>query len=361
MASTDLLGQRARGRDNAFDVLRLLGATLVLVSHSFALVGLAEPMLGHSSLGAIGVEIFFAISGFLIAASWISEPRLRAFLVKRALRILPALFVTVMLSAFLLGPLLSTTSPGAYMSSSMPVRYVVENMGAVMTGGTAVNVNYALPGVFGGHPSDAVNGSLWTLPVEVRAYFFVILLGLTGILLRWLWIPVVAGLAFLVVAGSETELLLVLFLVASLLYVHRDRVPLHRGIALAALAAWTFGAWLEHGGALIALAAPYLILYVAYRAPGAVRLLTRRGDVSYGLYLLAFPVQQVAVHLLPGLSALGLIAISLPITYLLATLSWRIVERPALRLKGVLAHGSPRRATNLPRLDAQAAANATKV
>ena len=127
------VGQRAGSRDNAFDVLRLLGATLVLVSHSFALVGLAEPHLGHSSFGAIGVEVFFAISGFLITASWLSEPRLRAFLVKRALRILPALFVTVLASAFLLGPLVSDLSPISYFSSVAPDKYVVQNMGAVIT------------------------------------------------------------------------------------------------------------------------------------------------------------------------------------------------------------------------------------
>jgi peptidoglycan/LPS O-acetylase OafA/YrhL len=355
MASTDRLGHRTRGRENAFDVLRLLGATLVLVSHSYALLGFVEPRLGHSSFGAIGVEIFFAISGFLIAASWISEPRIRAFLVKRALRILPALFVTVMLSAFLLGPLLTTVSPGSYFSSSMPLRYVVENMASVVTGGAALNVNYALPGVFANLPSDAVNGSLWTLPVEVRAYFIVLALGLLGILLRWLWVPVLAGLAFLVVGGSETTLLLVLFLVSSLLYVHRDRVPLHRHLALAAVAVWIAGTWIEHGGALIALAIPYLVLYVAYRAPAAVRVLTRRGDVSYGLYLLAFPVQQIAVHLLPGMTPLELIAVSLPATYLLATLSWHLVERPALRLKGALTSPSPRRAASLPRLEPQPA------
>jgi peptidoglycan/LPS O-acetylase OafA/YrhL len=353
MASTDLLGQHARGRENAFDVLRLLGATLVLVSHSYALLGFVEPHLGHSSLGAIGVEIFFAISGFLIAASWLSEPRIRAFLTKRALRILPALFVTITLSAVVLGPLLTERSAGAYISSSAPAEYVIKNMGAVMTGGTAMNVSYSLPGVFAGHPSDAVNGSLWTLPVEVRAYFIVMLLGLVGILLRWLWIPVAGGVALLVVAGSETDLLLVLFLVSSLLYVHRDRVPLHRAIALLALVAWIVGTTIEHGGALIVLAIPYLVMYVAYRAPAGVRALTRRGDVSYGLYLYAFPVQQLFVHWFPGLTGLELIALSLPTTYAVATLSWHVVERPALRLKSVLSKPAPRRATALARLDAK--------
>src|ERR671933_330026 len=154
MASTETLGSRSRGRDNAFDALRLLGAVLVLVSHSFALAGVAEPKLGKSSLGVIGVEIFFAISGFLVTASWLSDPRPRAFLAKRALRILPALIVTVALTAFLLGPLLTTLSAGSYETASGTASYVVDNIVAVLTGGTVRDVAYALPGVFGGNPLD---------------------------------------------------------------------------------------------------------------------------------------------------------------------------------------------------------------
>ena len=358
MASIDRLGPRARGRDNAFDVLRLLGATLVLVSHSFALVGFAEPRLGHSSLGAIGVEIFFAISGFLIAASWLAEPRLRAFFVKRALRILPALFATLVLSAFLLGPIMTDVSPASYFSSSAPLRYVAENISAVVSGG-AVDVNYSLPGVFAGQPSDAVNGSLWTLPIEVRAYLLVVVLGLAMVLTRWLWIPVAAGLVYLFVGGSETMLLLVLYFVSTLLFIHRDRVPLHRGLALAALASWLIGAFTPHFGALICIGIPYLVLYLAYRAPSWTRAITRRGDVSYGVYLLAFPVQQVIVHVMPGIGPYAVIAISFPFTYLLATLSWHGVERPVLRLKGALA--GPRLATRQDPVATRVAIDATSV
>jgi peptidoglycan/LPS O-acetylase OafA/YrhL len=360
MAISERLGERVRGRDNAFDVLRLLGAALVLVSHSYALVGLEEPGIGNISLGALGVEIFFAISGFLIAASWLSEPRIRPFLAKRGLRILPALFVTVLLSAFVLGPLMTDASLRDYFMSSGPMAYIVQNMAAVMTAGTGMGINYDLPSLFLGHPSEAVNGSLWTLPVEVKAYYLVMLLGLTGILLRALWVPVMAGLVLLLFAGGESEVLLVLFFASALLYVHRERVPLHRALALGACAAWIVGMLLPEGGALIVLGAPYTVLYVAYRAPARVRVLTARGDVSYGLYLLAFPIQQVFVHLLPGLEPLVLIAISLPLTYVAATLSWQFVERPALRLKGAVA-GRPRRASHVAMPLKPVHANATKV
>jgi len=98
------------------------------------------------------------------------------------------------------------------------------------------------------------------------------------------------------------------------------------------------------------------VIYVAYRAPRGLRRLTRPGDVSYGVYLLAFPVQQTIVLLAGGggIGPLALVAISLPVTYLLALLSWRVIERPALSLKrrvrgGALLgdrhpHGAPLRA-----------------
>jgi peptidoglycan/LPS O-acetylase OafA/YrhL len=345
MASTETLGARSRGRDNAFDVLRLLGAVLVLVSHSFALAGVAEPKLGKSSLGVIGVEIFFAISGFLVTASWLSDPRPRAFLAKRALRILPALIVTVAVTAFLLGPLLTTLSAGSYETASGTASYVVDNIVAVLTGGTVRDVAYALPGVFGGNPLDSVNGSLWTLPVEVRAYVLVLALGLVGILTRWFWPLVLVGLALVASGTSEANLLLVIFMVGSLMCLHRDRIPLRGSLALLALAGWLGGVWFREGAVIVAVAAPYLVLYTAYRAPAALRRLTSRGDVSYGVYLLAFPVQQTIVHVLGGdVSAFAVLALSLPITYALAMLSWRFVERPALRLKNAVAGPRPQRA-----------------
>ena len=85
-------------------MLRLVAATLVLVSHSFVVVGAAEPFVGHFLQGTLGVDIFFAISGFLVAKSWFSQPRLRAFAVKRGLRIGPALAMLTLALALGLGP-----------------------------------------------------------------------------------------------------------------------------------------------------------------------------------------------------------------------------------------------------------------
>jgi peptidoglycan/LPS O-acetylase OafA/YrhL len=333
-------------------VLRLAAATLVLISHSYALAGHAEPRLGRTTLGVMGVEIFFAISGFLVTSSWLARPRAGAFVFKRALRILPALVLTVVLSAFVLGPLVSSQSAGTYLGSSAPITYVADNVIAVSSADAVRDLAYRLPGVFATNETDVVNGSLWTLPVEIRAYLLVLLLGVTGLLLRQLWLIVAAGLLLLALPASAAgwagvgrlvewrdahpdPLLLAIFGVAALLYVHRERVPLRPWLAAVALALWVVGTWALESNLLVALVVPYLVIYAAYEAPRGLRALTRPGDVSYGLYLLAFPVGQTILHV-AGRDALGpiaLLAIAFPVTYLLALLSWRLVERPALSLK----------------------------
>jgi peptidoglycan/LPS O-acetylase OafA/YrhL len=338
-------------------VLRLAAAGLVLVSHSFALTGHREPRVGGTSLGVVGVEIFFVISGFLVTASWLAQPRVRSFVFKRALRILPAFALTVVLSAFVLGPLVSSLSTADYLGSSGPPRYVADNLVAVASADAVGDLAYHLPGVFATNTSSVVNGSLWTLPVEIRAYLLVLLLGVTGLLLRRLWLVVAAALVLLALPASAAGwtgvgplvefrdshadlLLLAIFGVSALLYVYRDRVPLRPALAAAALAAWVLVTWVltpsqSLNNLVVALVVPYLVIYAAYEAPRRLRALTRPGDVSYGLYLLAFPVQQTIQHLAGrgGIGPLALLAIAFPVTYLLALLSWRLVERPALALK----------------------------
>jgi peptidoglycan/LPS O-acetylase OafA/YrhL len=345
-----------RGRDNSFDLLRLIAAGLVLLSHSFALAASGEPQIGSHSVGFFGVEVFFAISGFLVVQSWALDARVSAFAIKRGLRILPALAVVVLLSAFVLGPLLTTRSLGDYLTSTETLRYPVQNLVSVATGGLVGGPAYELPGVFASNPHDAsVNGSLWTLPVEVDAYAMLVLLGLTGLLRRALPVLAIAAVAAtsapsvlegMPVLGSRVDAvaLLGVFAIGSLLYLHRDRVPLRFDVAavllIAAIAA--LGTPLERLTSTLAI--PYLVLVAAYRTSPRARSLTRRGDVSYGLYLLAFPVQQtlLAVWGGPHPAPLVLFAVSLPLTYALAYLSWRLVEAQALKAKKHLLTPRPR-------------------
>ncbi len=145
-------------RTGLFDWLRLGGAFAVLVGHSYVLTG-NPPLLGIG-WHAYGVMLFFAISGYLITGSWQADPDPLRYAVKRARRIMPGLIVVVLATALVLGPLLSV-DPAAYWAGAW--RYVWRNVLLLPL--------HVLPGVFTANPYPvAVNGSLWTLPVEVFMY-----------------------------------------------------------------------------------------------------------------------------------------------------------------------------------------------
>ena len=105
--------QKTRPNDfpNNFDFIRLVAALLVLVSHQFALQGLPEPgVQGLYSLGGLGVLVFFSISGYLVAQSWLNDPHWLRFAARRLLRIVPGLLVVMVACTFILGPVLTHLS-----------------------------------------------------------------------------------------------------------------------------------------------------------------------------------------------------------------------------------------------------------
>lgn len=342
------IADRVGSRRNNFNALRLIAALMVLVSHCFALTGRREPLasLSGQTLGDLGVSIFFAISGFLIAKSWVDAPALPRFILKRALRLIPGLFVAVLITALVLGPLVTTLSPSSYLSQIGVYRYIVEN--SVLD-----TVNGRLPGVFAHdvYPG-AVNGSLWTLPVEAVAYAGAAVLGLLGALrgraalvlgtfalLLLLSTPVldVSSVGGAGTVGSNLGLVLYLgglFDAGVLLYVLRERIVLRWDVAAGLTIIWvaSFGSSWVQTTAMLAI--PYLVLILAYRTPLWLSAITRPGDLSYGIYIYSFPAQQLAVELWgPGLQPAVMFGLVVAPVYLMAFLSWRFVESPALRFK----------------------------
>ena len=338
------------GHDNNYDVLRLLAAVLVLVSHAFALLGRAEPAvpLTHDTLGFDGVLIFFAMSGILVTTSWTRDPRPFAFATKRALRILPGLFVSCLVTAYVLGVLFTRLGIRTYLFSPGPVRYIVAN--------TLMRTNYSLPGVFTHNPSSTVNGSLGTLPIEVKAYMLLCAVGLLIAAKSWrtrsaLVVAVAVLVAISYSTGVKTvETVTILFAVfagGALASRLQGRIPLTSPLLVAALVAWVASyhvPFVVHL-AILAVSVPYLVLFLGHRGLARARGLTAAGDVSYGLYIYAFPVEQALVALHPHLGWGALVLSSFPATYILALASWRLVELPSLRLKRLVGPRSSVAAT----------------
>lgn len=325
---------------NNFNVIRLVAAWLVLFSHGYHLTGFgaAEPLLlltnGKMTLGTLAVGVFFSISGYLITASAFARPSFLSFLNARARRIFPALSLVVILCALLLGPMMSTLDMAQYFSSPSPLTYVLRNL-------SLFHLQWGLPGVFAATPYGAVvNGSLWTLPIEFALYLAVGVgvLGLRklgwqqGLLLPLLAICGVCLLCwFFVLRGSQSgaALLIPYFMLgAAARLCHR--LPLRGAVAAALLAVLLLGelAELKTFPVLASCTISYSTLWLARHPQWVLPFSTERiGDLSYGIYLFAFPVQQtiVALGLARTPSMLTLVATLLVLP--LAWATWHGIER----------------------------------
>ena len=166
---------------NNFEFLRISAALLVLVSHHYPLSNLGEPGLpGVISLGGVAVMVFFSISGFLVTQSWLSDPNAFRFAWRRILRIWPALITVVLLSTLILGPIVTNLTVFDYFAHRATWDYLRTLI---------MEIHFPLPGVFTNNPGgSSVNGSLWTIPFEVRCYLFMAIIGITGLLKNKKWI-----------------------------------------------------------------------------------------------------------------------------------------------------------------------------
>jgi peptidoglycan/LPS O-acetylase OafA/YrhL len=337
------LGDLDRGRDNNFNLIRLLAAIAVLVSHAWPIAlgpesdEPLEVMTGYT-LGTLAVWIFFAISGYFIAASFVRSRSTFDFLAARALRLFPGLLVSVLVVTLVMGPLVSDLGLRVYVLHHDTWAAIVRNV-------TLVRPKYTLPGVFEGNPYPAVQGSIWTLIHEVLCYGLVFLAGIAGLLHRrramtvaivvWLalWLlPAIVDLQ-MPMPVMQTRELSFPFVLGMTFWVWRDRLPLSilGVLATMALATALKGTSLYFGALCLSLT--YTTFWVAYVPKGLIRSFNRLGDYSYGMYIYAFPIQGLAVWMFGPLSALENIALSLPLTLLCSVLSWHLVERPALRLR----------------------------
>lgn len=332
------LSEFAGSRDNNFNLIRMIAALGVLISHAYPIAigfGTGEPLtqfLKGQSLGSVSVAVFFAISGFLIARSFDRSDTLSRFFVARALRLFPALVVALAFTVFFIQWVLADP-PGSLPWSDAAV-YFVRNL-------SLYSLQYELGAVFQANPfGPAINGSLWTLNHEVTCYLGVVALGLVGAL-RKKALMAFALLAFIALYIPVTLLephprlsalfyLALPFITGTALYVWRDVVPLSAvcGLGLAALsvAAW-FTPWFHE---VFAVTLSYWVFLLGYLPGGAVRSYNRVGDFSYGTYIYAFPVQQYMVYAFGPMTPLENMFLAFPVTLVLAVISWFLIEKPSL-------------------------------
>ena len=337
------LGEVFDARNNALNALRLALATEVILFHSFpATAHAVSSKAVLQLLFGVGVDGFFALSGFLITASWLRDPHLRDYLVARALRILPGFYVVLVITAFVFAPLsvaIQGGSPIKLLMSGAPFEYVLKNSALVElqldVGGTPRDVPNA----------GTWNGSLWSLIWEALCYIIVAIIGVLG-LAKYRWVsPVILALGVigaillppLTFPGVWTIPQLavrtaITFSSGALLYQWRDVIPARWSLVAASIVIVIASSVLPDYRVVGALPLAYAVIVSGVLIKH--KRLNLRTDVSYGMYIYAFPTQQLlAVAGLVTLSPLLFFGVSTLATLPLAVLSWFLVEKRALALK----------------------------
>jgi peptidoglycan/LPS O-acetylase OafA/YrhL len=334
------------GLGPGFDALRLILSVWVLVVHGIFICEGVE-FASQFVVGRINrilvtpvVPAFFIVSGYLITGSAFRVRRTLIFLLFRVLRIAPALIVEVVLSALVLGPLLTDKLIGDYFSDPLFFRYFLNIVGSPQL---------FLPGMFAHNPvPGVVNMNLWTLKPEFYCYLFITALMASRLMFckscfTAFALAILCITAFYTLSGSRVlsnlgvvdwKFLIVSFTLGCLAFHWNDRlVVTDRGAVIAvsiAVGACMFPRLILLG----LLALTYLTVYVGMSNVMLPTFL-KSGDYSYGIYLFGAPIQQTLVYfLLPDHARpLIVLAFSLPITFAFAVISWRFVERPAQGLK----------------------------
>ena len=336
--------QSAIGKENNFGALRLLFATLVIISHSPALLGSGkEPTIGPLTFGSVAVDGFFLVSGFLVTKSFASSRGLISYFKKRVLRIYPGYVINFAFCILLIAPFV-----GAGHAMFRPSALLSEMARVVRLGAPEA------VGAFADMPYPALNGSAWTIAYEFKCYIAIAMLGYLGFLRPKYRLAMLVGVVvFLVlnvvnllpsttgalnaILGDPPQVIRFasIFGTGMLFYLFGEQISYRSDFALAALVA---------GGALIYLTPAlaefaltvlggYLIFWFAFnfRVLGISRF-TNRVDLSYGIYLYAFPIQNSIAYFDRSISPWRLSLVALVLSAIMAYVSWSVIEKPALKL-----------------------------
>jgi len=340
---------------DGFGTLRLVIACGVIAFHAMPITGDYDGWGWGQHwyhYGTLTVAAFMAMSGFFVMKTWERDPDLVRYWTRRLLRIMPGLLAVILVSVFVLGPLVTTRSAGEYFGDSRTWSFIWRNV-------LLFPQQYDLPGVFTDNAYPvAVNGSLWCLPVEVLGYALVTVVGLLGInrrraLIFLLAIPFAVLLVLRVNGLIELPDTMLLLLTNPLLqylaiyamgiatWLYRDKIPLSWWGVLACVAVEFFVYPSPVADITRAITVPYAVLTIGTKLPSWLCLPNWLTVASFGVFLYGFPVEQT-IAWLGADEPWQVIGAGVPIALLLGLASWHLVEKHGLRLRTALTDGTPR-------------------
>jgi peptidoglycan/LPS O-acetylase OafA/YrhL len=337
---------------NNFDIIRILFAWFVIVSHSYVLNGegptdpLASLTNGYMIFSFIGVKGFFIISGYLIFQSLERSKSILDYLTKRILRIFPALLVVLLLTLFFVY-FIYPPYQGYYLFQPEIYKYFIGN-------GILFMPHFFIKGVFESLPNQAINGSLWTIEFEFLFYLLLLFLypirrnkNSLKLILLILLIGLFAGNLFFLneikKVNSPISLELVFdlgtyFLMGSLLACFNwDKIQYKQLIVFSSYVILLLATVFKLNYSWVQISLPFIIIFFGKQSSSIATLSHKAlGDPSYGIYLYGFPVQQFIIYFFKP-STLGLMISSTLLCFLLGYLSWILIEKKALQYKNIFA------------------------
>src|SRR3984885_6872875 len=339
-------GERlARSDLNSFDVTRLVLATLVVLEHSYFLIDNTwerDPISilsgGQTNSGQLAVYMFFSLSGFLVTSSLLDSSSVANFMAKRVARIFPGFLAATALAFLIVGPLTSNNLDQYFGSQNW--RYIIVGALALKQVGAV--------GILQGNRVQLVHGTLWTIQYEFDCYLLLALLGFLRLIRPGLLVPVYGVIAIALAVGMAVGLptidhgivtlllsspdrwpmLFPFFFVGSAFFLFREFIP--KSIVLLFASVTTIVISFLFGGVYWALlfGGTYAILFASLSVAAQVKLFGRRVDLSYGVYLYGWPIQQMLLYYSGmKLQPAELFASAVVLSCVTAWFSWTLVER----------------------------------
>lgn len=347
MERSPTFGQQPR---YAFGYLRLLFASLVIVSHTPEIIDgnrgreLLTRLFGTLSFGELAVDAFFIVSGFLLTASYLKSPIVRTYLLHRVARIYPAYILMMLICVLLIAPL----AGGLWEGWPHMIMKVIKR--------SAILASPDVQGVFTGTHYPELNGATWTIAHEFRCYLLVLIVGTLNVFQRP-WLILASAAVFISTSVLMTDQmadlfyrlpyrpglwlgnprdatrLIGMFAAGSAFFLFRDRIAYAKRWAAVAAAALALGLCFDwSASAAVAVFGSYLIFWAAVAAEGTViGPVNVENDVSYGLYLWAWPATKLLLIWWPAMPILEVGVLTWLIAYTCGSVSWLLVERPITR------------------------------
>ncbi len=326
---------------NNLNILRAFFSLNVLLYHCYALSNSESlKVLNHVLNPDLAVQGFFIISGFLIQQSYERAKSVKEFYKKRLWRLYPA-YITIIILSAIIGVFFSNLDFKQYFLSFQLYKYI---------GANAIFLNFlqqTLPGVFVNNLFKAVNGSLWTLKIEVAFYLIVPLIVFLKRRYRaYILYPflILISLAYYIItikiyndSGNELYLFLsrqlpgqlFFFITGAWFLEFKDHCLTKKLLKIIG----PFAIFLLFVNVFVILKIillPFFVFYIAFLLP-SLKYPFYREDISYGLYIYHFPVIQIFVQ--SGIfnhQPFEALFWSLCTSICLAICSWKLIEKPCL-------------------------------